>query len=93
MLAATAVSIQADVIFAFIAFVATNLFVEAFEFASYHLQKKFVYIAIRYIGLTSYKMVAEGGTAPPSVGKASNHVLYTTPRNKGRCGNTSPNAF
>ncbi len=40
MLAATAVSIQADVIFAFIAFVATNLFVEAFEFASYHLQKE-----------------------------------------------------
>ena len=34
-------------------------------------------------------MVAEDGTAPPSVGKASNHVLYTTPRNKGRCFRTS----
>ena len=34
-------------------------------------------------------MVAEDGTAPPSVGKASNHVLYTTPRNKGRRFRTS----
>lgn len=76
MLAAAAVGVQPGIVSAFVPLIAGNLFEKTFEFAC--ISPLFFEIELKrsqYIGTTSNLMVAEGGTAPPSAGKASSRVL------------------